>query len=79
MPMDETYLTVREVADRLRVTRQAIYNWIAEGKLKAVKVGGKSVRITLTSVNDLIQPIAPGEPIEEVDESGQWAPALVAA
>jgi excisionase family DNA binding protein len=77
--MDETYLTVREVADRLRVTRQAIYNWIAEGKLKAVKVGGKSVRITLTSVNTLIQPIAPGESIEEVDESGQWAPALIAA
>lgn len=75
--MEETYLTVREVAERLRVTRQAIYNWIADGRLKAVKLGGKSLRITLSSVNEFIQPLTPGEPIED-DEAGQWAPTLVA-
>ncbi len=54
--MGETYLTVKEVADRLRVTRQSVYNWINDGRLKAVKVGGKALRITERSVNDLIQP-----------------------
>lgn len=79
--MDETYLTVREVAERLRVTRQAIYNWITEGRLKAVKLGGKSVRVPLSSVAEFVQPIMPGEriEIEEEDEPGKWAPALAVA
>ena len=78
--MDDTYLKVSEVAKRLQVTRQAIYNWIAEGRLKAVKIGGKSVRITLSSLNEFIQPVMPGERIEEEDEdAGQWEPALIAA
>lgn len=59
--MEETYLTVKEVAEKLRVTRQAIYNWITEGRLKAVKVGGKSVRIPASSIAALIQPLEPGE------------------
>ena len=75
--MDDTYLTVREVAERLRVTRQAIYNWITEGRLKAIKVG-KSVRVSRSSIEAFIQPVKPGDPIED-DESGQWTPALITA
>lgn len=76
--MDETYLTVREVAKRLQVTRQAVYNWINEGRLKAVRVAGKAVRIPLSSLDGLIQPITPGEPIEEDDQGQAWAAPLVA-
>lgn len=76
--MDETYLTVSEVSKRLRVTRQAVYNWIADGRLRAVKVGGKALRIPLSSVNELVQPVKPGERVED-DEQGQWAPELLAA
>lgn len=76
--MDDTYLTVTEVSERLRVTRQAVYNWIADGRLRAVKVAGKAVRIPLSSVNELIQPVKPGERVEDED-AGNWVPALVAA
>lgn len=62
--MDDAYLTVTEVADRLRVTRQAVYNWIADGRLRAVRVGGKSVRIPISSVDELLRPVVPGERLE---------------
>lgn len=77
--MEEEYLTVREVADRLRVTRQAVYNWITEGQLKAVRVG-RGVRIPVSSIAAFVQPIKPGEPIndEEISE-GQPAPMRLAA
>jgi len=55
--MGETYLTVKEVARRLGVTRQSVYNWIADGRLKAVRVGGTAVRIAESSLSELIQPI----------------------
>lgn len=35
------YLTTQEVADRLRVTRRTVYNWISQGLLVADKAGPK--------------------------------------
>jgi excisionase family DNA binding protein len=75
--MEEQYLTVRQVAERLQVTRQAVYNWINEGRIKAVKLG-KSVRIPVSSLLAFMQPVKSGELIED-DESGNWAPELLAA
>lgn len=37
--MDEEYLTVPEVAQKLKVTRAAVYQWMQSGKLKYVVVG----------------------------------------
>jgi excisionase family DNA binding protein len=37
--MREEIFTVREVADRLRVTEQVVYKWLQAGKLKGIKVG----------------------------------------
>ena len=37
--MSEGIFTVREVADRLRVTEQVVYKWLQTGKLKGIKVG----------------------------------------
>jgi len=37
--MNEEIFTVREVADRLRVTEQVVYKWLQAGKLKGIKVG----------------------------------------
>jgi len=56
--MAEEYLTVDEVAKRLKVTRQAIYNWINEGRLKAVKAG-RSTRIPESAVKEFLQPWRP--------------------
>ena len=32
--------TVREIADKLKVTEQSVRNWITEGKLKILKIEG---------------------------------------
>ena len=36
--MEELY-TPQEVADKFRVTLRTVYQWIKDGKLKAIKVG----------------------------------------
>ncbi len=41
----ETLLTVPDIAKRLKVPVQTIYNWINKGRLHPVKLG-KSVRFT---------------------------------
>jgi excisionase family DNA binding protein len=39
------YLTVREVAERLRVCRATVYRMIDEGRLPAVRVSSGAIRI----------------------------------
>jgi excisionase family DNA binding protein len=46
--------TPEEVAAMLKVTRRTIYNWISEGRIKAVKLG-YVWRISETSLNDFLQ------------------------
>jgi excisionase family DNA binding protein len=43
-------LRPREVAARLAVSRSTVYRWYWEGKLKGVKLGGGTVRILESSV-----------------------------
>jgi excisionase family DNA binding protein len=40
----ETYLTIREVGDLLRVSERTVRRWVGTGDLPAVKIG-RSVRI----------------------------------
>lgn len=50
---DEEYLKPGEVAERLGVSRQAIYKWIKEGRLKAVRFGAaRGVRITRVALEE---------------------------
>ena len=60
--MESEYLTVDEVAKRLRVSKQAVYNWITDGRLKAVRVAGKAIRIPVSSVLAILEPVQPDEP-----------------
>ncbi len=46
--------TLQEVADRLRVNRQTLYNNISKGNITATKCG-KSYRITEEQLQDLIK------------------------
>lgn len=39
------YFTVAEVAERFKVTKQAIHKWIDNGKLKAYKIADTTIRI----------------------------------
>lgn len=49
--MDE-YMTASEVAQQLRVSKPAVYKWVAEGKLEAARFG-RAVRILRSSVEAL--------------------------
>jgi excisionase family DNA binding protein len=58
--MEEKYLKVQEVADRLGVTRQAVHNWINEGRLRAFKAG-RALRIPESAVLEFLKPVEPGQ------------------
>ncbi len=47
-------LRVQEVARLLNVSKWTIYRWIEEGRLRATKIGGSSLRVFQASVEDLI-------------------------
>jgi excisionase family DNA binding protein len=67
--MDEPYYTVKEVADRFKVSRQAIYDWISEGRLRAVKVGNRT-RVPQSAIAAFVRPVEPGEALEpDTDDS----------
>jgi excisionase family DNA binding protein len=34
------FYTIKEIATNLKVSDQTVYNWISDGKLKALQVGG---------------------------------------
>ena len=37
--MPEQWLTVKEIAEHLKVSKESIYNWVGEGSIPAHKVG----------------------------------------
>jgi excisionase family DNA binding protein len=43
--MDETFLTVAEIADQLRLNQQTVRNWIDRGELAAIRLGACRVRV----------------------------------
>lgn len=49
----DTLMTPAEVADKLKVDRSSVYEWIYEGKLKALTVG-RHLRVPLCSVLEFI-------------------------
>jgi excisionase family DNA binding protein len=66
--MSEQYFTVKEVAERFKVSRQSVYDWISEGRLRAVKIGQRT-RIPESALEAFVRPVEPGEQLEaESDE-----------
>ena len=51
---EEKYYTVPEAAERLRVTRQALYKWMGQGRLGYVMVGSDR-RITESHIRAFIK------------------------
>ncbi len=58
--MEDEFYTPDEVAALLKVTRQAVYNWVARGRLKAVKAE-RVTRIRRVDLETFLQPIEPEE------------------
>jgi excisionase family DNA binding protein len=51
--MDEEYFTIPEVAKKLKVTRAAVYKWIAQGRMEAIYVGADR-RVTNTAIEAFV-------------------------
>lgn len=54
MTAGTTFLTVAEVADRLRVSKMTVYRLVHNGQLEAIRVG-RSFRVTEKAVEDYLQ------------------------
>ncbi len=52
--MDTEYMTPKEVADWLKVTDQAVYKWIREGRLDSYRFG-RAVRVPRESVEQFVR------------------------
>lgn len=52
--MIESYLTVAELAEALKINQQTIRNWIDRGELRAVRVGPRRVRIRQSDVDTFL-------------------------
>ena len=55
-PTRSPFLTVAQAADELAVTDRFIRKLIADGQLRAVRVGERVVRIRRTDLEDLLRP-----------------------
>jgi excisionase family DNA binding protein len=53
-PLDDSFLTVAEVADILKLNQQTVRNWIDQGSLPAVRVG-RRVRILRSDLERLVE------------------------
>lgn len=54
MEENTKFYSLQEVADLLKVSKQSIYNWLKEGRIKAKKYG-KEYRVTQEELNRLIK------------------------
>jgi len=52
--MTDTFYTPDELAVMLKVTRQAVYNWVQQGRIEAVRIG-RTVRIPAEEVERLLR------------------------
>lgn len=58
--MSPDYLTPDDVASHLQVSRQVVYNWINDGRLRAVKAG-RTLRIPHYALEAFLQPVHAGD------------------
>lgn len=54
MEKPERYITIQTVAQRLSCTDNHVYALIREGKLQAVKIGERALRISERSYDDFV-------------------------
>ena len=55
MDNNNKYYTAEEVADMLKVTTESVRRWIRDDKLKAVRLGGKYLRISQEDLNTFVE------------------------
>jgi len=78
--VNEEYFTIPEVAERLKVTPQAVYKWMKQGKLAYVFVGTDR-RVTSAAIAAFIKASTESQTGGDSGKMGsqQQSPSLVAA
>ena len=51
------WITLRETAERLQISEKSVRRWIADGRLKAVRVGPRMIRVDAASILALAEPL----------------------
>lgn len=64
---DLELLTMREVAELLKVSEVTVARWLKQGRLPAFRVGPRAVRVRREDVEQMMEPV--GAPIESVAPS----------
>ena len=62
VPADGQFLTVSDVAERLRVHPQTVRGWIARGDLRAIRIG-RTVRVRRTDFREMLDRARAPRPI----------------
>ena len=67
-PADTFWLTIQEATHFAKVSRRTLYNWMRDGKIRAVRTAGGGVRIDPASLfqpeTGAARPIAAVQPAE---------------
>jgi excisionase family DNA binding protein len=53
---ERPYYSIAEAARVLNVSRSTVWRWIAAGRLKAIRLGPKTIRITPDDLQRLMHP-----------------------
>lgn len=60
-PKPKSLLSVGEISNETGISESTIRNWIAQGKLPAVRIGERIIRIRLADLAALITPVGEQE------------------
>jgi excisionase family DNA binding protein len=53
---EEKLLSIKEAAQRMRVSDRTIRNWIDSGRLEAITLGGCTIRTSVEAIERMAQP-----------------------
>jgi excisionase family DNA binding protein len=63
--LDIQLLTVKEVAEKLKLNKRTVHNWIDEGVIRAIKVkDGSAVRVPASEVERILNEVLETPPKE---------------
>jgi len=63
--MDESYLTVAEIAELVKVHPQTVRNLIDRGELRAVRIGPRRIRVAQTDLDEFLRAPSPTPDADE--------------
>lgn len=59
MSASDPYLTVSQVAEELNVSVESVRDWIAQGRLVAIRPGRRAWRVRRSDLDRMLQPELP--------------------